>query len=76
MAATKKPSAAELEAALANWTTTNEFLRDATEDQAAAALTAERKGKRRLQYLLRIHARYNKVRAERERAELLSLEVA
>lgn len=73
MASKKKPvTTEELAAALANWTTTNEFLRDATEDQAAAALEHERKHKGRLQYLLRIHARFNKVRAERERAELVS----
>jgi hypothetical protein len=73
MAATKKPAAKELDVALANWTTTNEFLRDATETEAQAALEHEKKGKHRLQYMLRIHARLNKTRAERERAELVAV---
>lgn len=57
---------------LDNWEKCNEFLRDATEDQAKGLLAAEKRGKRRVQYLLRIHARYNRERARRERSELLS----
>jgi len=57
--------------ALESWATLNEFLRGAPEDIAQALLNLERGGKRRVQYLLRIHARYNKMRAQRERAELL-----
>jgi hypothetical protein len=71
--ATKKEKVPDLAKHMANWTTCNEFLRDATEDQAAAALKFEQQNKKRLQYLLRIHSRMNKVRAERERAELLSV---
>jgi hypothetical protein len=72
MAATKKGPVAGVKEALANWSTLNEFLRECTEDQAAAALKAEKAGKARLQYLLRIHARFNKCRADRERSELLT----
>jgi hypothetical protein len=57
--------------ALANWETCNEALRNATEDEALVLLDLEKGGKRRVQYLLRIHARYNRQRAQRERAELL-----
>lgn len=61
----------QLEAALANWPGLNEALRAATEEEAAALLRAERGGKRRVQYLMRIHGRFNRERARRERAELL-----
>lgn len=66
-----KDDAAKVEKALATWPACNEFLRKATELQAYAALTAERDGKRRVQFLLRLHARFNRLRAQRERAELL-----
>jgi len=67
----KKVSEASIQAALADWPTCNDFLRGATEGEAKAALEAEKKGKRRTQYLLRAHARFSKMRAQRERDELL-----
>ena len=57
---------------LVNWEACNNFLREASEKQAQALLDLEKAGKRRVQYLLRIHARYNRERARRERSELLS----
>lgn len=57
---------------LVNWESCNNFLREASEKQAQALLDMEKAGKRRVQYLLRIHARYNRERARRERSELLS----
>lgn len=62
---------ADIDAALATWIGFNDFLRAAGEGDAKAALDAEVKGKRRKQYLLRAHARFNKCRAERERVELV-----
>jgi hypothetical protein len=62
----------DTDAVLQNWGACNDYLRDATEDEAKALLTVEQKGKRRVQYVLRIHARYNSQRAKRERAELLA----
>ena len=62
-----------LAAVLTNWELCNDYLRDASEDEAKALLTLEQSGKRRIQYLLRLHARFNKERAKRERSELLTL---
>lgn len=59
------------DAALASWLGFNEALRSANEAEAQALLDAERKGARRTQYLLRAHARFNKERGRRERAELV-----
>ena len=56
---------------LGNWVACNEFLRSCTEADAAALLKTEQAGKRRVQYLMRIHSKMNKERARRERAELL-----
>ena len=53
--------------ALRNWGALNEALRKATEQQCQQLLAAERKGKRRLQFLLRIYGRYNRLRTIRER---------
>lgn len=67
------PSKREVEEALSDWPSCNEFLRAATETEAKAILDAELKGKRRTQFLLRAHARFNRQRGKRERAELLSV---
>ena len=72
MAEQPKKTKPQLEAALTNWETCNDFLRAATEDDASAMLAMEKSGKRRVQYLLRIYARFNRERARRERSELLS----
>jgi hypothetical protein len=58
---------------LGKWETTNTALRGASEEYAQALLEAEKNGKRRVQVLLRCHARYNRLRANRERSELLSM---
>jgi len=57
-------------AALATWKGLNDFLRGATESQAASLLRAELGGKNRAQFVTRIHSRLNRVRADRERREL------
>lgn len=60
----------QIDAALSNWTTLNDTLRDLDEDGCRKLLDAERRGKCRAQFLGRIHGRLNKTRLERERAEL------
>lgn len=55
------------------WKDLNEAVRDADEGRCKLLLEAEKKGKRRKQFLMRIHSRLNKVRADRERAELMRL---
>lgn len=52
------------------WEILNDRLRSATEEEARSILQEELKGNRRMQFLMRIHSRLNKVRAIRERAEL------
>lgn len=66
-----KKEKAPTAAVLANWSSCNDYLREATEAQASGLLEIEKAGQRRVQYLLRIHARYNRERAKRERSELL-----
>lgn len=69
----KKETAVGMSTALDSWKLCNDFLREATEQQATTLLAREKNGKRRSQYLLRIHSRLNKTRAERERAELMKV---
>lgn len=56
--------------AIDNWVELNNALRGCTEEVAAELLAAERAGKKRKQFLNRIHSRLNKVRADNERARL------
>lgn len=75
MATNKNPAAVQralqATAALGSWTALNDVLRGASEEACAGLLRVECAGKQRVQYMLRIHARYNKLRAERERRELV-----
>ena len=57
---------------LLNWATLNEDLHYLTEVECWALLKAEQKGKKRLQFLLRIYGRANRMRTQRERNELLT----
>ena len=57
--------------ALKTWIALNDFVRTADEDQCQKLFTEEQNGRARKQFLRRIHCRLNKVRAERERSELL-----
>ena len=56
--------------ALRSWLALNDFLRGANEAACEGLLSEEFKGRKRKQFLKRIHSRLNKVRADRERAEL------
>lgn len=57
---------------LHDWGTVNDFLPQATEAQALKLLNAEKAEANRLSVLLRLYGRYNKLRAMRERSELLT----
>lgn len=56
--------------ALASWIGLNKVIMVYGEEACNQLLDAERAGRRRLMFLLRIHSRLNKLRAVRERAEL------
>lgn len=57
--------------ALSNWTALNMALRNATEQFCHALFDWEKRDKKRLRWLLRIHSRLNYLRAQRERKELM-----
>jgi hypothetical protein len=56
--------------ALRSWLALNDALREASEPVCEALLEEELKGRKRKCFVKRIHSRLNKVRADRERAEL------
>ena len=56
--------------ALQSWLALNDVLRDADESVCQTLLKEELKGRKRKQFIKRIHSRLNKVRADRERMEL------
>lgn len=56
--------------ALLSWLALNDELREADEALCEALLKEELKGRKRRQFIKRIHSRLNKVRADRERVEL------
>jgi hypothetical protein len=56
--------------ALMSWVSLNEALRDADLKRCTVLLSTEKNGRKRKQFLKRIHSRLNKVRADVERAEL------
>lgn len=56
--------------ALQSWLALNDALREANEATCESLLKEELKGRKRKQFIKRIHSRLNKVRADRERAEL------
>lgn len=56
--------------ALKSWIALNDVLRDAGEELCQDLLDEELTGRKRKQFIKRIHSRLNKVRADRERKEL------
>ena len=56
--------------ALSSWTALNDAMREADEALCQLLLKEELKGRKRKQFVLRIHSRLNRVRADRERLEL------
>lgn len=68
-----KLSKAKVDATLATWDTLNTALMGVVnEDGLRQLIDAELAGKRRVKFVLRVHSRLNKVRAHRERRELLA----
>lgn len=61
----------ELDGVLVSWEGLNRTLQSANEETCKELLAREIAHKKRKQFLLRIHSRLNKVRAQRERAELV-----
>lgn len=59
------------EPVLRSWEALNDHLINADEARCKELLQLEINGRKRRQFLLRIHSRLNKVRADRERLELL-----
>lgn len=62
----------ETSTALQTWLNLQEALRTLPEEDCWKLLAEEQAGKRRPQYLMRIFSRANKLRTDRERAELLA----
>lgn len=57
--------------ALTTWDNLNEFVMKTTDESALQKLLKEElDGRKRSQFVKRIHSRINKLRADRERAEL------
>lgn len=56
---------------LSNWVAMNAALKELSEEKCWKLLQEEKNGQKRAQFMLRIHGRANKLRAERERRELL-----
>ena len=53
-----------------DWKVLNDFLRTCDEAGALQKLKEEKRGQKRETFMLRIHSRLNKLRADRERNEL------
>jgi uncharacterized protein YbgA (DUF1722 family) len=58
---------------LGSWQALVDFVSKADEQTCLELLKREKRGRRRLTHLLRIHSRLNRVRADRERGELAEL---
>lgn len=61
----------DLNAAAKDWRSLNHALHSLTEEQVLTLLEEEKKGRRRPNFLTRLHARYSTLRVTRERQELL-----
>ena len=53
-----------------SWIALNDALKEADELECQELIKEEKKGRRRKQFIKRIHSRLNKARADRERVEL------
>ena len=60
----------DIPAALQSWEALNTALSGASAQVCRELLDQELRGKKRLQFMLRIHSRLNKARADNERLEL------
>lgn len=57
---------------LENWAALNASLMDLSEEQVETLLNEERSGQKRPAFLLRLYGRFNTLRTQRERRELLA----
>jgi len=57
---------------LDTWIKLNAFMQTASEDECKALMKEELKYRKRKIFVLRVHSRLNKLRAHRERKELLA----
>lgn len=63
---------AELKRSISNWMKVSDIIyADATEDDLLVMMKIEKEGKNRSYILSRLHSRFNKMRVNRERKELL-----
>ncbi len=60
-------------AALQNWQALNERIKSMSEEELYSALNTEMSHDRRRQFVIRLHARHTKIKAAREREELLAV---
>lgn len=60
-------------AALESWQSLNERINDMNEEELYSALNTEMSHDRRRQFVIRLHARHTKIKAKREREELLAV---
>jgi hypothetical protein len=60
------------EKSLVNWRALSRDLPKLGEEELSQLLTYEKENKRRINFMLKIYGRYNKVREQRERNELLT----
>lgn len=60
-----------IEATLSSWSSLNEIVKNCNEKECVKLMEAESKGKHRKDFMLRIHSRLNKLRADRERKEII-----
>lgn len=58
--------------ALLNWTTLNAALKEIDEKKCRQLLEREKTNKRRVAFLMRIYGKFNQLRCDRERRELLT----
>lgn len=56
---------------LSTWDNLNEAVMKADEEKCYSLIEEEKRGRCRKMFLLRIHSRLNKIRADRERKELV-----
>lgn len=56
---------------LENWKSLNDSIQELDEGTLKTLLQVERSGQRRPQFLLRLYGRYNTLRCDRERKELM-----
>jgi hypothetical protein len=60
-----------IKSALNTWAELNAALKDCTEKEALKLMETERAGGNRARVLIRLHSRMNKLRADRERKEIM-----